>query len=154
MERALTPNGKIGIGVQAVGDGGLVANWPCHPRLRLMMERALIPRDNGGSGDVSGHLRHGRQLSGGELGALLRVHPKSLGARPPPVMSGKIGSGTLQLSAKLETLQLSAELSKSRAIQKKAPAGEEQRALLTGGGRKSGQSPSGTTVFWTVTVLN
>lgn len=38
--------------------------------------------------------------------------------------------------------------------QKKAPAGEEQRALLTGGGRKSGQSPSGTTVFWTVTVLN
>jgi hypothetical protein len=45
MERALTPNGKIGIGdVQAVGDGGVVANWPCHPRLRLMMERALIPK--------------------------------------------------------------------------------------------------------------
>jgi hypothetical protein len=72
-------------------------------------------------------------------------------------MSGKIGSRTLQLSAKLETLLFSAELSKSRAIQKiqkKAPAGEEQRALLTGGGHKSGQSPSGTTVFWTVTVLN
>jgi hypothetical protein len=69
-------------------------------------------------------------------------------------MSGQIGSGTLQLSAKLERSLFSAELSKRRAIQKKAPAGEEQRALLTGGGHKSGQSPSGTTVFWTVTVLN
>jgi hypothetical protein len=56
-------------------------------------------------------------------------------------MTGKISSGTPQLSAKLETILFSAELSKSRAIQKKAPAGEEQRALLTGGGHKTRAPP-------------
>jgi len=106
----------------------------------LVMERALITK---------GQSRFWRRSSRSQDGNCLVANcERSTGvtqsrwiASPPPVMSGKIGSRTLQLSAKLETLQFSAELSKSRAIQKKAPAGEEQRALLTGGGRKSGQSP-------------